>query len=110
MLPARGENIVMNKRICVYCGQMIAGADYHVVGIGQDYANLLACVGCWRERGFVGATAEARETETSRHDSPNLRQAGLWAVLPVLAVVLSACGGSGVVGGRVRGVAANRRQ
>ena len=109
MLPARGENIVMNKRICVYCGQMIAGADYHVVGIGQDYANLLACVGCWRERGLVSATAEARETGASRHDSPNLRQAGLWAALPVLAVVF-ACGGSGVVGGRVQGVAANRRR
>ena len=88
----------MNTKRCVYCGQVITGADYHVVGIGQDYANLYACVGCWRECGVV---TEVRETGVSRHNTQNLRQAGLWAVLAALAIFaigygrLWACGVTG---------------
>ena len=101
MLPARGENIVMNKRICVYCGQMIAGADYHVVGIGQDYANLLACVGCWRERGFVGDAPGAPGTsdpETKRHNAHLWPVDGLYGVCGALAILPSAMAVCGAVG------------
>jgi len=88
----------MNTRRCVYCGQVIAGADYHVVGIGQDYANLYAnlyaCVGCWRVRGLV---AQARETGASRHNAQNRPQAGLWGVGAALAILASATGLYGLV-------------
>jgi len=84
----------MNTKRCVYCGQVIAGADYHVVGIGSDYANLYACVGCWRERGII---AEAREAGGSRHNAQNLRQAGLWAVPAALAILTSAMALCGLV-------------
>ena len=74
--------------------RVIAGADYHVVGIGQDYANLVACVGCWRVHGMF---TEARETGASRYNAPNLRQAGLWAVFAALAILTSATGLCGLV-------------
>ena len=84
----------MYGKRCVYCGQMIAGADYHVVGVGQDYANLYACVGCWRVRGIV---AQAGETGGNRYDAPNLRQAGLWGVGAAFAILASATGLYGLV-------------
>lgn len=84
----------MNTKRCVYCGQVCAGADYHVVGIGQDYANLYACVGCWRERGII---AQARDTGESHHKGQNLHQAGLWAVGAAFAILASATGFCGLV-------------
>ena len=43
----------MKTSTCTYCHAPITGADYHVVGIDTDHANLLACVPCWRAHGLV---------------------------------------------------------
>ena len=43
----------MKTNVCTYCGGTLLPADYHVVGIGTDHANLLACVPCWRAHGLV---------------------------------------------------------
>ena len=45
----------MKTNVCTYCGGTLSPADYHVVGIGADHANLLACVPCWRRYGLVTA-------------------------------------------------------
>jgi hypothetical protein len=43
----------MKTITCTYCGGTLSPADYHVVGIGTDHANILACVACWRRYGLV---------------------------------------------------------
>ena len=43
----------MKTSTCTYCHAPITGADYHVVGIGSDHANILSCVTCWRRYGLV---------------------------------------------------------
>jgi len=43
----------MKTNVCTYCGGTLLPADYHVVGIGTDHANILSCVACWRRYGLV---------------------------------------------------------
>lgn len=43
----------MKTSTCTYCGGTLTPADYHVVGIGTDHANILSCVTCWRRYGLV---------------------------------------------------------
>ena len=43
----------MKTNVCTYCGGTLSPADYHVVGIGSDHANILSCVTCWRRYGLV---------------------------------------------------------
>ena len=43
----------MKTNVCTYCGGTLSPADYHVVGIGSDHANILACVSCWRRFGLT---------------------------------------------------------
>lgn len=43
----------MKTNVCTYCGGALSPADYHVVGIGTDHANILSCVTCWRRYGLV---------------------------------------------------------
>ncbi|MBK7202859.1 hypothetical protein [Candidatus Amarolinea dominans] len=43
----------MKTNVCTYCGGTLSPADYHVVGIDSDHANILSCVTCWRRYGLV---------------------------------------------------------
>lgn len=43
----------MKTNVCTYCGGTLLPADYHVVGIDTDHANILSCVTCWRRYGLV---------------------------------------------------------
>lgn len=43
----------MKKNVCTYCGGTLLPADYHVVGIDSNHANILSCVTCWRRYGLV---------------------------------------------------------
>jgi hypothetical protein len=43
----------MKTNVCTYCGGTLSPADYHVVGIDTDHANILSCVTCWRRYGLV---------------------------------------------------------
>ena len=53
----------MKKNVCTYCGGTLLPADYHVVGIDSDHANILSCVTCWRRYGLV--TTSTRLTTTT---------------------------------------------
>ena len=57
----------MKANTCIYCGGTLSPADYHVVGIGTDHANILACVACWRRYGLVTTpiTTAALTTSTA---------------------------------------------
>ena len=43
----------MKTNVCTYCGGTLLPADYHVVGIDSNHANILSCVTCWRRYGLV---------------------------------------------------------
>ena len=53
----------MKTNVCTYCGGTLLPADYHVVGIDSDHANILSCVTCWRRYGLV--TTSTRLTTTT---------------------------------------------
>ena len=53
----------MKTNVCTYCGGTLLPADYHVVGIDTDHANILSCVTCWRRYGLV--TTSTRLTTTT---------------------------------------------
>ena len=53
----------MKTNVCTYCGGTLLPADYHVVGIDTNHANILSCVTCWRRYGLV--TTSTRLTTTT---------------------------------------------
>ena len=55
----------MKTNVCTYCGGTLLPADYHVVGIGTDHANILSCVACWRRYGLVTTSPRLRPVGTA---------------------------------------------
>ena len=55
----------MKKNVCTYCGGTLLPADYHVVGIDSDHANILSCVTCWRRYGLVTTSTRLTTTTTT---------------------------------------------